>query len=196
MRASVLALGSALGCALQHSPAADSTDSDFPPSGIYEVTTNVLQDDCDPAYAPPANWRTQVVASAEADRAKVNVATSAIPPATSTTSASRSDFVLEQDFSVHRTLAPDRSCEDYEIDYEHALTRFDARGFTVTTTASFGDAGSCAATTMPSSCTTKVSYDYLLVESQCAAECTRGARSTTTSVDGPPTMEIDCRCPQ
>lgn len=169
--------------------------SPFPATGMYDVSMRVLADDCTPAYVAPAPWRQQVFAAAENGSAKVNVPLSAVPPSTSKRSAARSDFVMKADYTVRRTMQPAGGCEDLAIDYVYTLQRFSPAGFELVVDVAYGDADACAATT-PTSCSTKVQYDYTLVESQCPAECTRGSRPTPrASIDDETPLAIDCGCP-
>lgn len=169
--------------------------STFAPSGLYDISTRVLADDCSPAYAPPATWRERVFTAAEDGHAKVNLPLSGLPPQGLTRATARSDFSLEPGFSRTDRMKPVRDCDAFTIDYAYTLQRPSSKGFELVVDVTYGDPGSCK-TTSPTSCTTKVQYDYVLATAECAAECTRGVRPAKTGVsDGPVEWLVDCRCP-
>jgi hypothetical protein len=194
MRGLFLAAG-VLACGSDPTPADPAGDrSDVPPTGIYEVSVHVKADDCSPAYAAPAPWRTRVLAQAEGDVAKVNLPLSAIPPSTKTTSSARSDFRLDPGYEVARKHTPVPSCTDFSIDYVYSLMDVARDGFALSVEAKYGAAGPCPVPE-PTACTTQVQYDYELVERECAAECTYGERPAPAA--GKATIgnwEVDCRC--
>lgn len=176
-------------------PPAPAEASPFPPTGSYDVSMRVLADDCSPAYVAPPSWRQQVFAAAENGAGKVNIPLSAVPPSTSTRSSARSDFLMETGYTVRRQMKPAGGCDALAIDYVYTVQKMSPAGFELVVDVEYGDAGACAATT-PTSCSTKVQYDYALVESQCAAECTRGSLPTPrASIHDDKDANVDCRCP-
>lgn len=164
-----------------------------PPTGQYEITARVVSDTCTPAYAPPEPWTTRVMAAAEGDIAKVNLVLAAIPPSTSTTSSARSDFRLEPGHSFERHLVPVVGCPDFAIDATHTMKSVAADRFTTAVEVTYGDPGAYEVPG-PTKCTTVVEYDHRLVEKECSARCTRGARPRHPGPAAEIVWDVDCRC--
>lgn len=162
---------------------------DVPPAGIYEITVNVVSDDCTPKYTPPApGRRVAVSAKARPGDARLNVPFIGLPPDGSNTYSARNDLMVLPPREVSHTSAT--QCGPFEL--TTSLTNATREGFSLNFTTKYGPSRPDCATPMPSACTTTIEQIFKLVEFQCAAECSRSTRS----VPGEPLkQEIDCRCP-
>jgi hypothetical protein len=164
-----------------------------PPTGQYEITARVVSDTCTPAYVAPEPWRARVMATAEGEIAKVNLVLAAIPPSSSTTNQARSDFRLEPGYTFQRAHKPVPACSDFARSTTHTMKSVSADGFTTAVEVVFGDADGCEVPG-PTKCTTVVEYDHRVVEAECAARCTYGARPRHPGPAPEIVWDVDCRC--
>ncbi|MBL9100778.1 MAG: hypothetical protein JNL82_07465 [Myxococcales bacterium] len=171
---------------------------DVPPSGLYEVTTRVVADDCTPKYTPPAaTTRVRVDARAEGERARVNVPLSGLPPARSAGAAMRSDFVVVPATPVKEGLGD--GCGPSMREF--VATAASREGFTLAITSTFGRRNeACDAAAVPQQCTTTIEQAYRVVSFECAAECHAGQKARPPREDGTQwapdeRVMVDCRCP-
>ena len=175
---------------------AEAIASPFAPSGSYAVEVKVLADDCEPAHAAPPPWQARVLVQAERGRAKVNLPLSSLSAAGPSRATARSDFRLEQGYTVEHRSTPRLGCDDFAIDATMVLTDTSPTGFTIETTLDYGDAAACGLPG-PRPCTTRFAHTYTLVSSSCPAECTRGEHAVAPGATfESPRWEIDCECPR
>ena len=127
--------------------------------------------------------------AAEGGRVKVNVRLPALGRASAW---ARQDLRLDEPEERQRRVAPIAECWQYEVETTTS-GRLVEGGLVVQRTAAYGDASGCGAPA-PSQCTARTEYRYTLLEAQCPAECTRGARSVPGKRAGIVELEIDCAC--
>lgn len=159
------------------------------PSGRYAVTATVVESDCGPDVSAVAPWEETVLLAAEAGWVKVNVRLPAVGRASAW---ARQDLRLDAHEELRRRIAPIAECWQYEVETTTS-GRLVEGGLVVARTVAYGDASSCGAKA-PSRCVARTEYRYTLLEAECPAECTRGARPVSGERPGSIELAVDCSC--
>lgn len=165
-----------------------------PPSGMYDVTKQVVVDTCSSSQPPATTARLALFGKLVRGLWVLNLPVPLDRPAVEDhgdppTARARRDVVAIVGEGYSEKLQPHSLCPTHIVKREVKVTEVARDRVKLVSNETYEGSGSCPSARAPVDCRMEVAYTFALVESKCEAPCAGQGVFTSSG------LEIACRCP-